>query len=325
VTAEDWQVTARVKVGGAWALHDAAERYHAHLDTFVLYGSLAGLIGNPGQAAYSAANAALMGLVQHRRARGLPATALHWGPWSDGGMVTGDIEARLRIRGVRAMNPQRALDALGQVLDEDRDALAVFDADWPRLARAMTAMGPRPLLQELPEVQAVLVEDDVAVEASAGSGPVLRQQLLRLPKAERRSHLFRHLEAAVASALGQKQKRAIDPRQGFRDMGLDSLMAVDLRQRVRKLTGLTIPVSLAFDYPNLDALTDGLLDRIDRSAVQAAIEGLSSLTDEQWKDPRLNEFISSKIDAPAADIEVEALPDDIAAVIDMVEQLSKAG
>ena len=93
LTAEALHEEMAAKVGGAWALHDAVERHRARLDTFVLYGSISGVWGNGGQAAYGAANAGLTGLARHRRARGLPATVLHWGPWADSGMVTDRVVA----------------------------------------------------------------------------------------------------------------------------------------------------------------------------------------------------------------------------------------
>ena len=162
------------KLGGAWALHDSVQRWGSELESFVFYGSAAGFLGNYGQSAYSAANAGLTGLVHLRRSKGLPATIIHWGAWADGGMAAAsDAEAQLRRRGAAFMKPELCLLGLERALQEGREELAVFDADWARLREL--AGRPSPLLSELPEMRAAQAVSDE--ESAKGHSHSLRIEL----------------------------------------------------------------------------------------------------------------------------------------------------
>ncbi|WP_442792330.1 type I polyketide synthase [Amycolatopsis sp. NBC_01307] len=226
------------------------------LDTFLLFSSIAGVWGSAGQGAYAAANSYLDGLAHARRARGLAAHAVAWGPWSGGGMAGhGDIERELRRRAVLTMAPGPALAALGRVLRQDRPAVVVAAMDWPRFAPIFTAARPSPLLGGLPEVREALT-----VGTEPGAGADLRSRLAELPAADRLEVLIELVRAEAGAVLGSVEP--IGVLRAFKDVGLDSLTAVELRDKLAAATGLTLPATVVFSYADATALAGHLLTRL---------------------------------------------------------------
>jgi acyl transferase domain-containing protein/acyl carrier protein len=223
------------------------------LDAFVLFSSNAGVWGSGGQGAYAAANAFLDSLAEQRRERGLVATSIAWGAWGGGGMATGDAEEHLQRRGVRVMAPERALTALRQAVEQEDSLLAVADVDWARFALSFTAARPRPLLDELPEVQEALRAQEPA-EATVDSSE-LASQLAGLTPAEGDRVVLDLVRSTAAAVLGHEGVAAIEPGRAFKELGLDSLTAVELRNRLAAATGLTLPATLVFDHPTPAELT----------------------------------------------------------------------
>ncbi|MFI1169217.1 type I polyketide synthase, partial [Streptomyces sp. NPDC020801] len=217
------------------------------LDAFVLFSSISGVWGSGGQAAYAAGNAFLDGLARQRRARGLAATSVSWGPWADGGMVEdGDDEVRLRRRGLCAMAPRSAITALQRALGRDETLLTVADVDWARFIVPFTLGRPSPLLGDLPEVRGALAED--TPEEPHGSG-ALAESLAGLSQDEQERLLMELVRSHAAAVLGHCGAGAIEADRPFRDLGFDSLTAVELRNRLVEETGLALPTSLVFDHP----------------------------------------------------------------------------
>jgi pimaricinolide synthase PimS1 len=246
------------KLGGAWALHESVQRWGSELASFVLYGSAAGFLGNYGQPAYGAANAGLTGLVHLRRSQGLPATIIHWGAWADVGMAADpNAEAQLRRRGGSFMKPERCLLGLERALDEGRAELAIFDVDWAR-AREIAGRS-NPLLSELPEMQ--LARTSGADNAN-GHALDLRTELQKLTVRERRSRVLSLVRDLVAMVLGVNEPQTLASEVGFAELGLDSLMAVEVRNRLARQTGLSVPATLAFDHPNLKAVSEWVLEAL---------------------------------------------------------------
>jgi len=229
----------------------------ADLDAFVLFSSNAGVWGGAGQGAYAAANAHLDALAEQRRARGLRATSLAWGLWAGGSGLAGDDEVeQLRRLGLGAMDPELAAGALAQAVEHDETFLAVADVDWERFAPGFALARPRPLLDALPEVRRVLAESEpVAVpEESEFVG-----KLLAAPQANRKRLVLDLVRGQAAAVLGHSGPEAVDAERAFRDMGFDSLTAVEVRNRLQAATGLALPSTLVFDYPSPDALAERLL------------------------------------------------------------------
>ncbi|MGP9017967.1 type I polyketide synthase [Streptomyces sp. BR1] len=234
------------------ALFDAPDS----LDAFVLFSSIAGVWGSGGQGAYAAANAFLDALAERRRARGLTATALAWGPWADGGMATeGDAEEQLRRRGLPPMDPATNLLALGRAVAGRDAALTVADVDWARFAPVFAAARPRPLIGDLPEVRDALRGDAPAAQGPAADGsPAALQRLTELTGDDRQAALLDLVREHAAAALGHTSADAVAADRAFKDLGFDSLTAVELRNRLGAACGLRLASSLVFDYPNPTAL-----------------------------------------------------------------------
>ncbi|MDB1090340.1 SDR family NAD(P)-dependent oxidoreductase [Streptomyces sp. ACA25] len=231
------------------------------VDAFVLFSSGAGVWGGAGQVAYAAGNAVLDALAQDRRARGLHATAVAWGGWADGGMADGDAAAQLGRRGLHAMDPRLAIGALRQALDADETCLTVADIDWARFAPGYTAARPRPLIMDIPEAEAALAEP-VSPADEPGGEDELRTALLALPQSQRVGNVLDLVREQAAAALGYADASAIEPGRAFRDLGFDSLMAVEVRNRLFAATGRRLPATLVYDHPTPAALADHLLAEV---------------------------------------------------------------
>nr|WP_020500173.1 type I polyketide synthase [Sciscionella marina] len=241
----------RPKVDGAWLLHELTA--DAELDSFVLFSSVAGIWGTPGQGNYAAANAFLDALAAHRRQLGLPATSLAWGPWSQAGGMAGTLSAADRRRLTR-----NGLLPLG-----DREGLALFDAALrvgePVLVPArvdVTGAAPPPLLSRLVRRPA---------RRSAGSAAPTQELADRvgaLPPEERQPAVLRIVRTESALVLGMAGPEEVEQARSFRELGFDSLTAVELRNRLVTATGLRLGPTLTFDYPTPDALAGHLLGAI---------------------------------------------------------------
>ncbi|MFI0240647.1 type I polyketide synthase [Streptomyces sp. NPDC016845] len=248
------------------------------LTAFVLYSSVSGTLGTIGQANYAAANAYLDALAEARRAAGRPATSLAWGPWGGGGMATADAdtEARMRRGGVNPLDPGRAADALGRAVARPDAVLALADIDWARFAPGFTTSRTSPLLADLPEVRDVLAQRP---ETAAGAPEALRDRLAGQSAAERERTLTALVRAEAAAVLGHTGTDRVGATTAFNALGFDSLMAVELRNRIGAATGLALPATLLFDQPSAQALAGYLRGRLteDTDGAAAVLAGLDSL------------------------------------------------
>ncbi|MFJ5920978.1 type I polyketide synthase [Kitasatospora sp. NPDC092948] len=254
---DEFADTLHAKVGGARNLDLLFDR--DTLDAFVLFSSISGVWGSAVHGAYAAANAYLDGLAEDRRSRGLAATSVVWGIWSPeggaGGMAAELAEDTLRGHGVLFMPPAVAITGLQQVLDHDETVVVVADIDWDRFATVFTAARPSPLIGELPEVRAALAAEPETGGTGAGGTPsALRDRLAPLPAAERTRVLVDLVRTHAAAVLGHDSPDAVAPGRAFRDLGFDSLTAVDMRNRLNTATGLRLPVTVVFDYSSATAL-----------------------------------------------------------------------
>ncbi len=246
------------KADAAWHLHELTE--HLELSAFVLFSSLAGVFGGPGQGSYAAGNAFLDALAAHRRARGAVATSIAWGLWEEiSGVATAqqlsavDL-ARLARSGVAPLSIEEGLELfdLACGLDQALTVAARFDAAaWRALARAGA----------LPPLLRGLVRGPLrgASQSAAGS---LARRLRAAPEGERRRVALDVVRGEAAAVLGFASARAIDPQRAFKELGTDSLTAVELRNRLSVATGLRLPATLIFDCPTSAALADRLLAEI---------------------------------------------------------------
>ncbi|GAA2247624.1 hypothetical protein GCM10010232_38610 [Streptomyces amakusaensis] len=262
------------KVTGALHLDDALR--DVALDAFVLFSSVSGIWGSGSQAAYGAANAALDAIASRRAARGLPATSVAWGPWHGSGMAGAEETADyLRRRGLRTMEPAKALDALGAAVDGGDVSVVVADVEWARFIPTFTTARPQRLFDGLRGALPQGGGDEPAGTAGAEAGSAFAVRLAALGAKERRRELVESVRARVAVVLGHHDADAVDPRRAFRDLGFDSLTAVELRNLLAEATGFSLPATVVFDHPTPAALADHLDDLIldvdgDRGAVASA-------------------------------------------------------
>ncbi|MBI0380139.1 KR domain-containing protein, partial [Streptomyces albiflaviniger] len=226
------------------------------LDAFVVFSSIAGVWGSGGQAAYGAANAYLDALVEDRRARGLAGTAVAWGPWGESGMAAGEGGDQLARRGLPAMAPGLAMVALQGAVAGDDGVVTVADVDWERFAPAFTIGRPSPLLGELPEVVSALEQARAAEESHAEGGSRLKERLLALAPGERERAVLDLVRGHAAAVLGFSGMEGVESDRAFKELGFDSLTAVEFRNRLNADTGLRLPTTLVFDYPNARALAE---------------------------------------------------------------------
>ncbi|WP_275408855.1 type I polyketide synthase [Micromonospora qiuiae] len=249
------------------------------LDAFVLFSSIAGIWGSGGHAAYAAANAHLDALAERRRADGHAATSVAWGVWDGAGMASQDgLGEQLRRQGVRAMPPALALAALRQALNHDDTAVTVADVDWSRFVPVFSAVRARPLLADLPG--AAGEADQATGDATPDAAATLRNELASLPTADLRPRLLRLVAEYVAQVSGRSANEAVDPDRSFRDLGFDSVMAVELRQLLTGASGLNLPNTVAFDYPSPSALVERMQELLTDERPESAVATVAAAPDE---------------------------------------------
>ncbi|WP_205623081.1 type I polyketide synthase [Sciscionella marina] len=258
------------KAAGAYWLDELTAELD--LEAFVLFSSIAATWGSNDHGAYAAGNAFLDALADNRRARGLPGTSIAWGVWdtrdwdavdavadqTKPGSVT---PAKLLRQGMNFLDPDRALTALGQVLDDDETFLAFADVDWDRFAPVFTAARERPLLNRIPEVH--------ALETTVSSGGVadgetseLADRLVASGAEERIRTVAELIRTHAAVVLGHVSAGEVPAGQAFRELGFDSLTAVELRNRLNTATGLTLPSTVVFDYPTPTGLAEEIVGQL---------------------------------------------------------------
>ncbi|WTA85724.1 SDR family NAD(P)-dependent oxidoreductase [Streptomyces antimycoticus] len=246
--------TAEAKVAGAANLDALFDR--DTLDSFVLFSSISAVWGSGEHGAYAAANAYLDGLAENRRARGLTATSVVWGIWSpeEGGMAANLAEEQLRGRGIPFMTPRLAIDAFWQVMDGDETVVVVADVDWERFVPVFTSARPSPLIGQVPDVARILAADADTGTDTAGESSSLRDRLADMAPTDRQAAVLSLVRSQIATVLGYPGPEAVDAQRAFRELGFDSLSAVDLRNRLGAATGLRFPVTVVFDYPSAEEL-----------------------------------------------------------------------
>ncbi|MEU2401730.1 type I polyketide synthase [Streptomyces pseudogriseolus] len=254
MTPERLERALRAKALGAVHLDELTRGWA--LEAFVVFSSIAGVWGSGGQAVYAAANACADAVTQARRGRGEPGLSVAWGPWSGGGMVSEAGATELERRGLRIMEPGRALLGLERALEAGDGAVVVADVEWDRFAPAFTSRRPSPLLTTLPQAAAALTAHQEPAEphAPGAARPALVERVTALPAADRTAALEQHVRQAAATVLGHADPAAVPAERAFRDLGFDSLTAVELRDRLTKDTGLRLPTTLVFDHPTPTAL-----------------------------------------------------------------------
>lgn len=293
------------KLAGAWNLHAAT--LDVPLDFFVLFSSAASVLGSPGQGNYAAANAFLDSLAHHRHALGLTGTSVNWGPW-DVGMASGAAPngqgpgARM---GIGRIAPADGLAVFGRTIEQPAPQLIVVPIDWRAVGEQLLGRPAPPLLAECLGGTG----RSVAVESAR-----LRRELvqeLRVTRPDRRPGLLvAKITEHVARVLDLGPEERPSRNRPLVDLGLDSLMAVELSNVVARTTGIDVPATALFDYPTIDALARFVLDALmptdgpppsaddERKHLLADIEGLTDAEAAALLDRSLESFLPGRAPNP---------------------------
>jgi NAD(P)-dependent dehydrogenase (short-subunit alcohol dehydrogenase family)/acyl carrier protein len=251
---QTWDEFARVfpaKVAGAWELHRLTQQQP--LDCFVLFSTATVWLGSTGQANHAAANAFLDALAHYRRSRGLPALSVGWGPWASVGSAAAPAVAeRGRKRGLAALSVEEGLAALEALLAEGAVHRCVVPMDWPTFLAQLPPgrhpaffdreAGPRP--------------------AAAKQPPGLLERVLAAPAGRRREVLLEGARQEALAVLGLPVEHRLDLQQPLQEAGLDSLLAVELRNRLSRSLDCRLPATLLYDYPTVAGLAVRLGDQL---------------------------------------------------------------
>jgi len=246
------------KVDGAWNLHVLTAG--RALDFFVLFASAAGVLGSPGQGNYAAANAFLDALAHHRQARGLAALSIDWGPWSEVGLAARpDRGGRLAAQAMKSLDPGQGVACLARLWSTPAPQVGVMPVDWAEWRQVHRAAAGVPMLSDFQAVEAGGPEaptSDLAAALPRASGPAERQRLVES-----------HLQREVARVLGLSVSR-LDVNQPLSTLGIDSLMAVELKNRIESELNVAVPLIRVIQGPSvaeLAALLLSLLAGVDPS------------------------------------------------------------
>ncbi|WP_285223081.1 type I polyketide synthase, partial [Frankia nepalensis] len=278
LTPDQLDTVLRPKADAAWHLHQATT--HLDLKAFILFSSVQGQVGGAGQANYAAGNAFLDALATHRHTHGLPATSLAWGPWADSGMaaqLTTANQDRLARTGMTPLTPHRGLTLFDTALTLGAASLTpvVYDASVLRARGA-----------ELPPLLRGLVRGPVQralAAAAAQPEQSLAQRLTGLSAADRAKAVLDVVRAQVAATLGYESAEGVAADRGFKDLGLDSLTAVELRNRLGKATSLRLPATLVFNFPTPGELAGHLVAELfgDATEQETGPDAAVAVVDEE--------------------------------------------
>ena len=286
------------KVKGAWHLHNLTQ--NKALDFFVCFSSMASVLGSPGQGNYAAANAFMDGLAHHRRSIGLPALSINWGPWAEAGMAASldnRHQGRMVTSGITPLTSKQGLHILGQLLEQSLPQVGVLPVQWSVFQEQFSFGHQMPLLLEL-------VGETESQQKAFGTKTNQNQLLKRLeslPSGEQYHVLRTEIQTEVAKVLGLSDDQLPDFEQGFFELGMDSLMAVELRNRITQLLGVRLPSTLGFDFPNIEQLTKYLSSQVlqlssedDDQQLEKQKTSEANLLDEieQASDEKLEDFIN---------------------------------
>jgi acyl transferase domain-containing protein len=280
MNARRWQRVWQPKVLGAWNLHE--ETRGLPLDFFVLFSSAAAILGSAGQANYAAANAALDMLAHERRQEGLPAQSINWGPWSDVGMAArlGSKGAqRFTSAGIGMLSPAQGLALFDAIIAGNHAQVVAMPLDIDKLQSLSQSQGVPPLFSELVGSSSIDTADAEWID-----------QLHNASRADQRLMVLARLRAQVALVLGLEAGRLIDVETPLRDIGMDSLMAVELTRRISAEVGRNVPTTILFEYTNLNALAGFVLSQLvpaDETHERPAVPG-NALEASETPEPDLS-------------------------------------
>jgi len=298
----------RPKMIGGWLLHRLLE--DAPLEFFVLFSSAGSLLGQPGQGNYAAANAFLDALAHHRRALGEPALSINWGAWSGLGFADTPggkrLAARLALLGIKSIAPGQALEVLDRLLRQGATQVAAVPVDWGRYRQFYPAGTESPLLSEL-------AREEADNSPQAGHPGEKRSALLAAEPAARRQLLQSYLTELVARVLGLSASK-LDIQQPLSNLGLDSLMAVELKNRIAVDLGVNVPMVTFLLGPSVEQAMPQLLHLLTSETPTSSVSLASAIANRlgERNNGGIDEHLLENIDR-FSDEEVNSLLTDLLA------------
>lgn len=299
---QDWERFAEFlnpKIAAAWNLHALTQ--DMPLDFFVLFSSVVSLIGSFAQGNYAAANAFLDALAHERRSRELPVLCVNWGPWTGTDIMAalGRLgEQRWTATGVSLIAPGQGLQVLEQLLSQVSPQIAVLPVNWSQFFDKFQGA-------TLPLLSLMASETQSTKDAKSPSNyqqPELLKRLEETPPNQRQAVLVAHIQSNVVKVLGLDPSRSPEPLVGFFEMGLDSLMAIDLKNLLQTSLGQNIRSTLTFEYPNIEVLAENLLSEV------LSLNSLTKDNGKSQKDAEKREQVLAQIKELSKE-ELEALID----------------
>ena len=301
---ERFKLVMAPKIDGAWNLHRLTSI--ASLDFFVLFSSAAALFGSPGQGNYVAANAFLDALAHYRKARGLPALSINWGPWSDVGLATrSDRGGRLALRGLASLSPAESVKIFGSLLRQSDAQMGVMHFDFAQWTQFYPAAARSPFFAEIAEEKGGQTKADGGSEKYRSR---LRDEMLAAESGQRRRAILEYyIQEQIAHVLKLSPTRINPHRPIVGTYGLNSLMALEFKNRLEASLNLPFSTTMVWNYPTVAALSSHIATKLevelDAEEPPVAERSSSAGTDGQAK-------IVTKGDLDAILSELEKLPDE---------------
>ncbi|MBD2136213.1 SDR family NAD(P)-dependent oxidoreductase [Anabaena sp. FACHB-1237] len=283
------------KVDGTWYLHDCTR--HLDVELFVCFSSIASLLGSAGQGNYAVANGFMDALMSYRESQGLPGLSVSWGPWAEGGMAASLGEqylTRLQAQGLASIPVNLGFRALDELMNTNHHQIGVFSLDWERFSQQLSPDATMGLLDNF--ISAISSQNVVESQQSS----LFIKKLEDAPIRARKDLLLSHIRGHIAKILGMKIPEQISLRERLFDLGIDSLMAVELKNILQSSLGCSVRSTMLFDYPTLEALVNYLIeDVLEIDFYETVIEEISEVpaTDDldDMTDDELAMLLSSKL------------------------------
>ncbi|MFN8008639.1 MAG: SDR family oxidoreductase, partial [Terriglobia bacterium] len=297
ILQQNWDRYRRVlapKVDGAWLLHRATK--NMKLDFFVLYSSAASILGSAGQTNHSAANAFLDALAHYRQSQGLPAISINWGAWSEIGAAAARwSEEALRSQGITPISPVEGFEITNELIRRGSSQVGVLPVSWPQYLSYLPGNRRHFYRQLIDESQQTRQSKSTKSPESDFSG-----RLDSVPPNKRRGVLQAEIRDQAIKVLGLSPSQPIDMRFPLNGLGLDSLMAVELRNALGQAIGRSLPATMLFDYPTIEDLTDYLGVQLGigpGERPQHLLDGPENVLDkiEQLSDEELDRLLSERM------------------------------
>lgn len=279
-TWERFRLVMAPKVAGAWNLHQLTQ--DIPLDFFVCFSSAASLLGSPGQANYAAANAFLDALAHYRQGLGLLSLSINWGPWSDAGMATrlaNSQQHRWATQGITPIKSDKGLQTLEKLLGQRHAQVGVVTINWSEFEQQLSTQKTPSLISELVNC----VRQPSKPLATVAQKLPIRERWHHVSQTERKQNLITYLQSTVAHVLGLNVKQ-MDNEQPLSILGLDSLMTVELKNRLQDDLGVDIPIAKFIEQIAITDLLNIIQPQLDDSQVDDAIASTPKITSTDTKE-----------------------------------------